>query len=102
MLDTHRKIHSLYWPIHMLMKSCENDIFPQLVESETVAHTTESQCRERGIVFYRVSPKLDDIIAASETSNEKLCHMVVCTWARCRQQIAEIVRTLTCGPDDVK
>ena len=71
----------------------------QLVESEMVAHTSEMQCRERGIAFYRVSPALDDIIAASETSNEKLCHMVVCTRVRCKGQITEIARTLVHGPE---
>ena len=72
----------------------------QLVESETVADATKMHCRERGIDFYRVSPDLDDIIAAGETSNDKLTHMVVSARGRCRGQIAEIGRKLC--PDDVQ
>lgn len=67
----------------------------QLVESETTARTTQHQCEERGIAFHRISPALDDIIVASETSNNKLCHMVVSARAKCREQIAQIALTLT-------
>ena len=42
----------------------------------------------------RVSPALDDIIVASEKSNDKLCHMVVSARAKCRVQIAQIAQTL--------
>ena len=64
------------------------------MESETVARTTQTQCRERGIKFYRISPALDENIVASETSNEKLCQMVVSARAKCKHQIQEIAKTL--------
>ena len=64
----------------------------QFVESEEVAHTTQTECRERGIKFYRISPALDENIVASETSNEKLCHMVVIARAKCKHQIKEILK----------
>jgi hypothetical protein len=66
-----------------------------LVESETTARTTQHQCEERGIAFHRISPTHGDIIVASETSNEKLCHMVVSARAKSTAQIGHIAQTLT-------
>ena len=69
------------------------------MESETTARTTQHQCEERGIEFHRISPALDDIFVASETSNEKLCHMVVSARAKSRAQIGHIAQTLTNAVD---
>ena len=65
----------------------------QLVESEMVATNSHSRCREQGIPFYRFSPKLRDVIAGSETDNEKLFNMVIQTRIDTREQgMEEVVR----------
>ena len=65
----------------------------QLVESEMVATNSQSRCREQGIPFYRFSPKLRDVIAGSETDNEKLFNMVIQTRIDTREQgMEEMVR----------
>ena len=70
------------------------------MDSETVANTTQCQCRERGIRFYRVSTTHDEIIVASETSKKKLCHMVVSARAKSKQQIKEIAKALVLTSDE--
>ena len=51
-----------------------------------VATNSQSRCREQGIPFYRFSPKLKDVIAGSETDNEKLFNMVIQTRIDTREQ----------------
>ena len=51
-----------------------------------VATNSHSRCREQGIPFYRFSPKLKDVIAGSETDNEKLFNMVIQTRIDTREQ----------------
>ena len=51
-----------------------------------VATNSQSRCREQGIPFYRFSPKLRDVIAGSETDNEKLFNMVIQTRIDTREQ----------------
>ena len=43
------------------------------------AKNSQSRCEEQDIPFYRFSPELDEIIARSETDNEKLFNMVIQT-----------------------
>ena len=58
-----------------------------------VATNSQSRCREQGIPFYRFSPKLRDVIAGSETDNEKLFNMVIQTRIDTREQgMEEVVR----------
>lgn len=58
-----------------------------------VATNSQSRCREQGIPFYRFSPKLRDVIAGSETDNEKLFNMVIQTRIDTREQgMEELVR----------
>ena len=58
-----------------------------------VATNSQSRCREQGIPFYRFSPKLKDVIAGSETDNEKLFNMVIQTRIDTREQgMEEVVR----------
>ena len=58
-----------------------------------VANNSQSRCREQGIPFYRFSPKLRDVIAGSETDNEKLFNMVIQTRIDTREQgMEEVVR----------
>ena len=76
--------------MHMTVLS----VLPQIVESEMVANTTATHCRERGIHFYRISPNLDDIIAAGETDNHKLTQMIVTTRAQNRTIIPRLVEKL--------
>ena len=54
-------------------------MFPQIVESETVAENSRCRCREQGISFYRFSPHLNDVILGTEIDNEKLFNMVIQT-----------------------
>ena len=56
-----------------------------------VATNSQSRCREQGIPFYRFSPKLRDVIAGSETDNEKLFNMVIQTRIDTREQGMEEV-----------
>lgn len=51
-----------------------------------VATNSHSRCQEQGIPFYRFSPKLKDVIAGSETDNEKLFNMVIQTRIDTREQ----------------
>ena len=51
-----------------------------------VATNSQSRCKEQGIPFYRFSPKLKDVIAGSETDNEKLFNMVIQTRIDTREQ----------------
>ena len=51
-----------------------------------VATNSQSRCTEQGIPFYRFSPKLKDVIAGSETDNEKLFNMVIQTRIDTREQ----------------
>ena len=58
-----------------------------------VATNSQSRCREQGIPFYRFSPKLRDVIAGSETDNEKLFNMVIQTRIDTREQgMEDVVR----------
>lgn len=58
-----------------------------------VATNSQSRCREQGIPFFRFSPKLRDVIAGSETDNEKLFNMVIQTRIDTREQgMEELVR----------
>ena len=58
-----------------------------------VADNSRSRCREQGIPFYRFSPKLKDVIAGSETDNEKLFNMVIQTRIETKEQgMQELVR----------
>ena len=71
----------------------------QLVESEMIAQNVQTQCRERGITFYRISPALDEKIFTTEMNNKYLCHMVVSARAKCKHQIEEITKILTSEQD---
>ena len=51
----------------------------QLNQSEKVAKNSQSRCEEQGIPFYRFSPEFDEMIAGSETDNEKLFNMILKT-----------------------
>ena len=61
-------------------------LFYQLVESEAVAKNCKSRCEEQGILFYRFSPKLDEVIAAGETDNERLVNMLIKTRLQLKEQ----------------
>ena len=61
----------------------------QLNQSEKVARNSQSRCEEQGIPFYRFSPELDEMIAGSETDNEKLFNMVIQTRIDTKQQRME-------------
>lgn len=50
-----------------------------------VANNCRSRCEELGILFYRFSPKLDEVVAAGETDNEKLFNIILKT----RMQMSE-------------
>ena len=51
----------------------------QLVETETVTENCRSRCAEQGIIFFRLNPRLEEVIEASETNNEKLFDMILQT-----------------------
>ena len=67
----------------------------QLVESEAVAKNCRSRCEEQGILFYRISPKLDEVVAAGETDNERLVNMLVQTKLQLKEQgLGELVKLM--------
>ena len=49
----------------------------QLVESEVIAENCQSRCKEQGILFYRFSPQLEEVIAPGETDSAKLIDMIL-------------------------
>eukprot|EP00731_Ephydatia_muelleri_P031662 Em0023g169a len=57
-----------------------------LVESEAVAKNCRSRCEAQGILFYRFSPKLDEVVAAGETDNERLVNMLIKTRLQLKEQ----------------
>ena len=75
--------HTFSRPICMLTK-CLMLLFiyhlsMQLVETETVTENCRSRCAEQGIIFFRLNPRLEEVIEASETNNEKLFDMILQT-----------------------
>ena len=65
----------------------------QLNQSEKVAKNSQSRCEEQDIPFYRFSPRLNEMIAGSETDNEKLFDMVIQTRISTKKQgLEELVQ----------
>jgi predicted acylesterase/phospholipase RssA len=66
-----------------------------LVNSELVAKNCKSRCEELGIPYFRLSPKLNTVVAAGETDNEKLVDMILQTKLQVKDQgLNDIVQTL--------
>ena len=49
----------------------------QLVESEVIAENCQSRCKEQGILYYRFSPQLEEVIPPGETDSAKLMDMIL-------------------------
>ena len=65
----------------------------QLNQSEKVAKNSQSRCEEQDIPFYRFSPRLNEMIAGSETDNEKLFDIVIQTRISTKKQgLEELVQ----------
>ena len=53
--------------------------FPQLGESEVIADNCRSRCKEQGIDYYRLNPRLEEVVKSGETSAMKLVNMILQT-----------------------
>ena len=51
-----------------------------------MAKNCRSRCEAQGILFYRFSPKLDEVVAAGETDNERLVNMLIKTRLQLKEQ----------------
>ena len=67
----------------------------QITESETSAKHCENSCEEQGIQYFRFSPRLERVIAPSETNNEVLFDMIISTRLQSKaQNIHELIQQL--------
>ena len=67
----------------------------QITESETSAKHCENCCEEQGIQYFRFSPRLERVIAPSETNNEVLFDMIISTRLQSEvQKIHELIQQL--------
>ena len=57
-----------------------------------VARTCEGSYKEQGIPFYRLSPRLPEVISAGETDNKKLLQMIISTRKETRQTIQKVAK----------
>ncbi|KAL5457028.1 hypothetical protein EMCRGX_G034263 [Ephydatia muelleri] len=66
-----------------------------ITESETSAKHCENCCEEQGIQYFRFSPRLERVIAPSETNNEVLFDMIISTRLQSEvQKIHELIQQL--------